>query len=80
MELEKREQRPCLDGRNLTVLDNDLGGIVASNKYAQGLGYTGEELQGPSTSWASVSEGEAIVPPRTAITQSARQPGMWFTI
>jgi len=26
MELEMREQRPCLEGRDLTVLDNDLGG------------------------------------------------------
>jgi len=26
------------------------GGIVTSNKYAQGLDYTGEELQGTYTS------------------------------
>jgi hypothetical protein len=72
MELDKREQRACLDGRDLTVLDNFLGGISACNKYAQRRGYTGEEIQGPSTSWVPVSEGEAIVPPRTPISRIVR--------
>ena len=72
IELDKRKQRACLDGQDLTVLDNFLGGISGRNKYAQWRGYTGEEIQGPSTSWVPVSEGEAIVPPRTAISHIVR--------
>ena len=68
MELDKREQRACLDGQDLTVLNNFSGGIDGCNKCAQRLGYTGEEIQGPSTSWVSVSERESIVPSRIAIS------------
>jgi hypothetical protein len=53
MELEKREQWLYPDRRDPTILDECLKGKVATNNYARYLGYTGGEIQGPSTNWIS---------------------------
>jgi hypothetical protein len=37
MEPEKREQRPCLEGWDLTALDNDLGGSYKQQSMPMGL-------------------------------------------
>lgn len=55
-ELEEREQRVGLDSSDLTVLDNDLGGVIKINHRARKDGYTSAGLYGPSAAWIAGSE------------------------
>ena len=73
--LESREERafPKNSPRDPTLLDETIGRKELRDELAQKLGYTGPEIQGPSTNWIELAEGEEVAPPATWQAQLARR-------
>ena len=75
MALELREQNACTSDKptDSGVLDENLGSKAHLDEVAWDLGYTGPEIQGPSTDWIKLAEGEEMAPPVTLNVQMARR-------
>ena len=75
MALESREQNAFIP-EGLTdpgTLDEMLGSKAGRDEFACELGYTGPEIQGPSTDWIKLAEGEEMAPPATLQALFARR-------
>ena len=75
MALESREQNAFAPDRlrDPGTLDEMLGEKASRDKLARELGYTGPEIQGPSTDWIKLAEGEEMAPPATLNMLFARR-------
>ena len=73
MALESREQAAFPERhRDPNLVDKRMGDSRSHMERAKSHGYTGPEIQGPSTGWVKLAEGEDVLPPVTPLVQLQR--------
>ena len=75
MTLASREQTAFPERRrDPNVVDNRMGSSRSHNEKAISKGYTGPEIQGPSSGFVKLAEGEEVLPPITHLAFRQKTP------